>query len=144
MEKKSRKSTAKPKRKRVSRPKSQGLGDTIEKVTEATGIKKAVEVVSEALGVDCGCEQRKNWLNERFRYKDVECMTKDQAEKWKDIDVDPMRLSHKQRKEVSEFHAEVFKKKPEMPCTCAPSEWARLVNEIEELYQAYLSDHTNE
>jgi hypothetical protein len=142
MEDKSKKSTAKRKRKRVSRPKSQGLGDTIEKVTEATGIKKAVEVVSEALGVDCGCESRKNWLNERFRYKNIECMTRDQALRWETINVDPMRLTHKQRKEVSEFHAEVFKKKPEMPCTCAPSEWARLVHEIDELYKAYLVDQS--
>jgi len=142
MEDKSKKSTAKRKRKRVSRPKSQGLGDTIEKVTEATGIKKAVEVVSEALGVDCGCESRKNWLNERFRYKDVECMTRDQALRWETINVDPMRLTHKQRKEVSQFHAEVFKKKAEMPCTCAPSEWARLVHEIDELYKAYLVDQS--
>jgi len=142
MEDKSKKSTAKRKRKRVSRPKSQGLGDTIEKVTEATGIKKAVEVVSEALGVDCGCESRKNCLNERFRYKNIECMTRDQALRWETINVDPMRLTHKQRKEVSEFHAEVFKKKPEMPCTCAPSEWARLVHEIDELYKAYLVDQS--
>jgi hypothetical protein len=69
-------------------------------------------------------------------------MTSDQALRWEAIQVDPMRLSHKQRKEVSEFHAEVFKKKPEMPCTCAPSEWARLVNEIDELYQAYLADQS--
>ena len=142
MEKKSKKSTGKPKRKRVSRPKSQGLGDTIEKVTEATGVKKVVEKVSEALGVDCGCESRKNWLNERFRYKDVECMTRDQALRWETINVDPMRLTHKQRKEVSQFHAEVFKKKAEMPCTCAPSEWARLVHEIDELYKAYLVDQS--
>ena len=142
MEKKSKKSTGKPKRKRVSRPKSQGLGDTIEKVTEATGVKKVVEKVSEALGVDCGCESRKNWLNERFRYKNIECMTRDQALRWESISVDPMRLTHKQRKEVSQFHAEVFKKKAEMPCTCAPSEWARLVHEIDELYKAYLVDQS--
>jgi hypothetical protein len=69
-------------------------------------------------------------------------MTRDQALRWETINVDPMRLTHKQRKEVSEFHAEVFKKKPEMPCTCAPSEWARLVHEIDELYKAYLVDQS--
>jgi len=40
-----------------------GLGDVVEKITEATGIKKAVEVVSEALGVDCGCDRRKQAWN---------------------------------------------------------------------------------
>ena len=43
--------------------KSKGLGDTIEKITTATGIKKVVEAVSDATGKDCGCEERKQRLN---------------------------------------------------------------------------------
>ena len=44
---------------------SRGLGDTIAKITHATGISKAVEVVTEALGIeDCGCGKRQEWLNE--------------------------------------------------------------------------------
>lgn len=44
----------------------QGLGDTIEAITEATGIKSVVEAVSGALGVDCGCKARKEDLNKLF------------------------------------------------------------------------------
>ena len=34
---------------------SKGLGDTVEKFTKATGLKKAVDVVSKAMGKkDCG------------------------------------------------------------------------------------------
>jgi hypothetical protein len=40
-----------------------GLGDTIEKITTATGIKKAVDTVSKATGKDCGCGKRKEKLN---------------------------------------------------------------------------------
>jgi hypothetical protein len=44
--------------------KSKGLGDTIEKFTTKTGIKKAVKVISEAVGVeDCGCDKRKKKFN---------------------------------------------------------------------------------
>lgn len=44
--------------------KSKGLGDTIEKFTAATGIKKAVETFTEAVGIkDCGCNGRKKKLN---------------------------------------------------------------------------------
>lgn len=44
---------------------SRGLGDTIAKFTHATGIAKAVEVVTEVLGIeDCGCKSRQEWLNE--------------------------------------------------------------------------------
>ena len=35
--------------------KSKGLGDSIEKFTSATGIKKAVQAVAKATGSDCGC-----------------------------------------------------------------------------------------
>ena len=48
--------------------KSKGLGDTIEKITKATGIKKVVEKVSEVTGKDCGCSERKDTLNRLFPY----------------------------------------------------------------------------
>tara|TARA_R110000765_G_scaffold113432_3_gene205786 strand:+ start:889 stop:1062 length:174 start_codon:yes stop_codon:yes gene_type:complete len=46
---------------------SQGLGDTIEKITKATGIKKIVEKVTGK--EDCGCNKRKEALNKKFPYK---------------------------------------------------------------------------
>jgi len=48
---------------------SKGLGDTIKKITKATGIKKVVDTISKATGKDCGCEDRKNFLNKKFPYK---------------------------------------------------------------------------
>jgi hypothetical protein len=50
--------------------KSKGLGDTIEKVTKVTGIKKVVEAVSDATGKDCGCGARRDALNRAFPYQD--------------------------------------------------------------------------
>ena len=46
--------------------KSKGLGDTIHKVTKATGIKAVVEKVA---GKDCGCKARRKKLNDLFPYK---------------------------------------------------------------------------
>jgi len=46
-----------------------GLGDTIERITTATGIKKAVDYISEKTGKDCGCDRRKDALNKRFEYE---------------------------------------------------------------------------
>jgi hypothetical protein len=48
--------------------KSRGLGDTIEKVTKATGIKKVVDTVSKATGKPCGCKGRRDTLNRMFPY----------------------------------------------------------------------------
>ena len=47
---------------------SKGLGDTVQKLTEATGIKTIVDKVSQGLNVPCGCQQRKEKLNELFPY----------------------------------------------------------------------------
>jgi hypothetical protein len=50
--------------------KSKGLGDSIEKITKATGIKNVVETIKKVSGVeDCGCEKRKEKLNKLFPYK---------------------------------------------------------------------------
>ena len=48
--------------------KSKGLGDSIEKITKATGIKKVVDKVSEVTGKDCNCGKRKDTLNRLFPY----------------------------------------------------------------------------
>jgi hypothetical protein len=54
--------------------KSKGLGDSIEKVTKATGIKQATDWIFDKIGKDCGCDTRKEKLNKMFPYKNVECL----------------------------------------------------------------------
>tara|TARA_R110000868_G_scaffold120421_2_gene319532 strand:- start:2067 stop:2426 length:360 start_codon:yes stop_codon:yes gene_type:complete len=51
--------------------KSKGLGDTLEKITEATGIKAAVKFLA---GDDCGCDKRKEILNRLVPYKKANCL----------------------------------------------------------------------
>jgi|TARA_R100000081_G_C4768247_1_gene144001 hypothetical protein len=52
--------------------KSKGLGDTVEKITIATGIKSLTQYL-ETQGVfgkkGCGCNKRKDALNKAFPYK---------------------------------------------------------------------------
>ena len=48
---------------------SKGLGDSVEKITVRTGIKKVVDTVSKATGKECGCAKRKDALNRMFPYK---------------------------------------------------------------------------
>jgi|TARA_R110000765_G_scaffold247268_1_gene349225 hypothetical protein len=49
--------------------KSKGLGDTIEKITKATGIKAVTDVISKVTKKPCGCKKRKEALNKKFPYK---------------------------------------------------------------------------
>ena len=52
---------------------AEGLGDTIAYLTELLKIDKAIKAVTEAMGIeDCGCERRKEKLNEMFPYKKYE------------------------------------------------------------------------
>jgi len=45
--------------------KDKGLGDTIERFTKASGIKKMVDMIPGG----CGCDDRKDWFNKNFPYK---------------------------------------------------------------------------
>ena len=45
-----------------------GLGDTVERLAKATGIKKVVNKVSEGLNIPCGCEGRRDAMNILFPY----------------------------------------------------------------------------
>jgi hypothetical protein len=44
--------------------KSRGLGDSIEKFTTATGIKRLADKIPGG----CGCDHRKDWFNKNFPY----------------------------------------------------------------------------
>ena len=49
---------------------SKGVGDTIEKITKFTGLKSLTELGARAMGYDdCGCDKRKDWLNDQLPYK---------------------------------------------------------------------------
>jgi hypothetical protein len=56
--------------KKTKKKQAEGFGDTIADLTELLKIDKLVKSVIEALGIeDCGCERRKDVLNEMFPYK---------------------------------------------------------------------------
>ena len=72
-----KKKSNKLQKKSTETTKSKGLGDTVEKVLQKTGIDKVAKWV---LGEDCGCEERKNKLNYLFPYYKPECLTEEEFE----------------------------------------------------------------
>ena len=56
----------------MAKRKPKGLGDTIDQITTATGIKALVKFVA---GTDCGCDQRKEALNKLFPYSKPNCLS---------------------------------------------------------------------
>ena len=120
----------------MARRKSKGLGDTIEKITEATGIKKVVETISELTGVDCGCDERKEKLNKLFPYNKPECLTDNEVEILAPYKAKfPVNISPVEQYKINEIFNRVFKAKEEFT-TCGSCLRDR-VNKLIYLLDAY-------
>ena len=127
------------KRKPRKKP-SQGLGDTVEKLTTATGIKKLVEWVA---GEDCGCEERKQKLNKLFPYRTTQCMTEQEYYYWGNFrEKAEQTLTKEEADEIAIIWNRLFQaRKFYRPCTCDPRAWQKMINEINQVYDAYEKAH---
>ena len=47
--------------------KSRGLGDDIKKITSATRLDQLSEKIFELLNMDCNCDDRQEWLNQKTK-----------------------------------------------------------------------------
>lgn len=112
---------------------SKGLGDTVEKITTATGIKKAVKWLA---GEDCGCDQRKEKLNKMFRYKKPECLNEDEFELIKmAVDTKKNAFTSQEQEQYKQIYERVFKVKVDCtPCSFRSTVWKDLIS----LYNQYL------
>ena len=52
----------------IRRP-TRGMGDVVEAVTTATGIKAGVQALAKATGRECGCARRRDKLNELVPFR---------------------------------------------------------------------------
>ena len=106
--------------------KSKGLGDTIEKITKATGIDKVAKAV---LGDDCGCEERKQKLNKMFPYK-VRQFTEDEIKIYEEVlpRLDGGQISGKDQDIMVKLYNKVFNanKKPSGCSPCVRETLAKL------------------
>ena len=115
---------------------SEGLGDTVEKITKATGIKKAVDTVFYALGKDCGCSERKSKWNEQFRYKKPECLTESEFDLIKmSVDTKKNKFTPDEQQTYVAIYERIFKTKVE----CTPCSFAKVVyKDLVAVYNQYL------
>jgi len=115
---------------------SEGLGDTVEKITKATGIKKAVDTVFDALGKDCGCDERKSKWNEKFRYKKPECLTEQEFDLIKmAVDTKKNKWTPDEQETYKKIYERIFKTKVE----CTPCSFGKVVwKDLQAIYNQYL------
>jgi hypothetical protein len=113
---------------------SQGLGDTIEKITEATGIKALVKFIA---GEDCGCEERKQKLNELFNYRKVLCLTENEYQYLKDFfNRNGDEVKPTVQKELYRIHDRVRQLKRPTLSGC-PDCVRQMISDLRRIYETY-------
>jgi hypothetical protein len=119
--------------------KALGLGDTLEAITEATGIKAVVEKVKEVTGWDCGCDARKETLNRLFPYIKPNCLTEDNYNYLSYLFSKHLNeISINQQYEIIEIYLQVFGTKLEHS-NCS-SCWRDRIYELRKVYDTHLED----
>jgi len=124
----------------MAKKKAEGFGDTLEQITEATGIKAVVEMFSKATGLDCGCDERKEKLNKLFSYnRNINCLTEKDYNSLTEL-VDPKKntLTPEEQKVVSDIYYNVFNYRLELS-SCG-SCWAGKIKELKQVYDQYEVD----
>jgi hypothetical protein len=112
---------------------SKGLGDTVEKVLEATGIAKVAKWL---LGEDCKCDERKAKLNELFPYKKPLCLEENEfsyLNEWFNKNTD--RVTPIEQVELFKIHSRVFQVRNEL--TSCPSCVLERINDLRKVYNQY-------
>jgi hypothetical protein len=120
----------------MAKRKAQGLGDTIEQFTEVTGIKAGVEKLAQAIGWDCGCDARKEKLNQMFPYKKINCLTEEDYEYlqgW--FSQDRYQVSILEQRRLTEIYFNVFNQQLEQ--TSCDSCWRDYISQIRKVYLEY-------
>lgn len=111
-----------------------GLGDTVERVLEATGISKIAKWL---LGEDCGCNERKEKLNKLFPYRrQINCLTEDEYNYLKGFFAErKTRLKPTEQMSILNVYNRIFNIRQE-PSNCVNC-WKRILNELQTVLKEY-------
>ena len=113
-----------------------GAGDIIQKITQATGIDKAVKKV---LGKDCGCDERKETLNKLIKWKPVRCFTEEQYNEWTAFREreNKNKVTHQEQQLIVELCKQLFARAVN-PCSSGGgSTCTKYIDMIDDFYLAY-------
>jgi len=120
----------------------EGLGDVIETITEATGIKKVVKSV---FGDDCGCDERKDRINQAIRFKPKDCFTESEFEYLSQFysEEDGMfnerkTISSEQQKELIKIHNRVSPRQVTVGTSCSSCFLNSVYRTLSKMYTQYL------
>jgi hypothetical protein len=113
--------------------KSEGVGDTVAKITKATGIEKAVKFLA---GEDCGCEERKEVLNHIFPYQKPLCFTEEEYNYLTGRIGKMNKVTIEEQKQILSIYNRVFKDKKELT-SCSSCFLNGVWKKLERVYKEY-------
>lgn len=113
--------------------KSEGVGDTVAKITKATGIEKAVKFLA---GEDCGCEERKEILNHIFPYQKPLCFTEDEYNYLSERIGKINQVTVPEQKELLSIYNRVFKDNRELT-SCSSCFLNGVWKKLERVFKEY-------
>ena len=118
----------------MAKRKPKGLGDTVEQITTATGIKAVVKAVSKATGIDCGCDGRKEVLNKLWSYRKPNCLIQEDIEFLLPyFQFKKETLTPKEQWRIKDIYKAVFNEVIQ-DSNCA-SCWRDTLNDLRKVYQ---------
>jgi hypothetical protein len=118
---------------------AQGLGDTIEAFTTVTGIKKGVELLSKALDWDCGCDERKEKLNQLWSYRKPQCLEEEDFKYLQEFFSKPQNeIVPQVQWELTDIYFRIFNFRLEQS-SCA-SCWRDYISQIRQVYNVHLEE----
>ena len=113
---------------------SKGVGDTVAKITKATGVDKLVKFIA---GEDCGCDERQVKLNKLFTYKKINCISEDDYTYLNDfINSNPRKVNHNQKVRLIKIHNNIFNTNQKTNTSCSPC-ISGVVNKLKKYLQVY-------
>lgn len=113
--------------------KSEGVGDTVAKITKATGIEKAVKFLA---GEDCGCDSRKKVLNHIFPYQKPLCFTEDEYNYLSERIGKINQVTVPEQKELLSIYNRVFKDNRELT-SCSSCFLNGVWKKLERVFKEY-------
>tara|TARA_R100001530_G_scaffold136269_1_gene116121 strand:+ start:613 stop:1014 length:402 start_codon:yes stop_codon:yes gene_type:complete len=114
---------------------SKGLGDTIAKVTKATGLDKAAKFIA---GEDCGCDERKEALNKLFKYEKPECLDEEEfnfIKDWKALK--KSNVSYEEKVTFFNISNRIFSRKQSANSSCGAC-IRKVVDDVCLVYEKHL------
>ena len=113
---------------------SKGLGDTIAKITKATGIDKVVKFIA---GDDCGCDERQALWNKEFKYKTVKCLNEDDYKFLTEfVNRTTSKVDYHDKTRLIDIYNDVFSTRENRETHCTPCV-VSIVNNLKKYLAAY-------